>query len=123
MQRQDPDPGQLLAGDVAIEAAEKLVAAADGEKRCVTLDGLAQLLRLAREVVRDERLLAVLPAADVVEVDLPDRNRVVHADRAQLEFVAAAGRPLREHGDVAAVGVDVEVVRIEVPDPDLHVAQ
>ena len=73
--------------------------------------------------MRDERLLAVLAAADVIEVDLADRHRVAHADRAHVELVAAAGGSLRKHGDVPAVGVDVEVVRVEVPDADLHAAQ
>ena len=48
VQRQDPDPRQLLACDVAVEAAEQLVAAADGEERRAVVDRLAQRVRLAR---------------------------------------------------------------------------
>ena len=70
VQRQQPDPGQLDARDVAIEAPEQLVAAADGQERGAALDGLAERLALRGEVVRDELLLAVLAAADVEEVDL-----------------------------------------------------
>ena len=81
VQRQQADPRLLLAGDVAVEAAEQLVAAADGEERRAGLDRLAERRRLAGEVVRDERLLAVLAAADVEEVDLAGRDLVVHADR------------------------------------------
>ena len=66
--------------------------------------------------MRDQSLLAILAAADVEEVDLADRYRVAHPDRPHVELVAAQGGALREHGDVAAVGVDVQVVRIEMPD-------
>ena len=43
-----PIPGQLLARDVAVEAAEQLVPAADGEERRVVLDRLAERVRLLR---------------------------------------------------------------------------
>ena len=66
--------------------------------------------------MRDERLLAILAAADVEEVDLAGRDRVAEPDRAHVELVAARRGALREHGDVAAVGVDVQVVGIEMPD-------
>ena len=39
-----------------------------------------------------------------------------------VELVAAGASTFREDGDVAAVGVDVQVVRVEVPDADLHAA-
>ena len=82
VQRQQPDPGQLVAGHVAVEAAEQLVAAADGEERRRRLRRVAQRAALRDEIGRDERLLAVLAAADVEEVDLragtgspmPDRD-------------------------------------------------
>ena len=79
-------------------------------------------LRLLDEIVRDERLLAILPAADVEEVDLTRRHRIPHADRQHLELVAALRARSREDGDVAAVGVDVQVVGIEMADADLHAA-
>ena len=81
-----------------------------------------QRLGLRGEVGRDERLLAVLAAADVEEVDLARRHAVAHPDRAHVELVAARRRALGQHGDVPAVGVDVQVVRIEVADPDPHAA-
>jgi hypothetical protein len=74
VEREQADPRLLDARDVPVEAAEQLVAAADGEEGGALLDGLAQRLRLRREVVRDERLLAVLAAADVEEVDLAGRD-------------------------------------------------
>ena len=41
VQRQQPDPRQIDARDVAVEAPEELVAAADGQERRAALDGLA----------------------------------------------------------------------------------
>ena len=117
-----PTPGQLRAGDVAVEAPEQLIAAADREQRRAVLDRLAERLRLAGEVGGDERLLAVLPAADVVEVDGARLHRVAEPDRLDVELVPAPARPLREHRDVAPVGVDVQVVGVEVADADLDPA-
>ena len=122
MQRQEPDPGQLRSGDVAIETPEQLVAAAHGEERSTRVGRCAQRLGLLEEVARDERLLAVLAAADIEEVDLAGGHRVAHPDRAHLELVAAQPGALGEHGDVPAVGVDIQVVRIQVADPDSHAA-
>ena len=116
-------PGSSSPRDVAVEAAEQLVAAADGEERRAALDRLAQRVRLRREVVRDERLLAVLAAADVEEVDLAGGHGVAACrSRRTSSSWPRAPRALGEHGDVAAVGVDVQVVGIEVADADLHAA-
>ena len=43
---------------------------------------------------------------------------VADADGLDSELEAPCGRPVLEHGDVAAVGVDVQVLGIQVPDPD-----
>ena len=118
LEREEADAGHVLAVEAAIAAAEQLVAAADREHGRSAVDRLVQRLRLPREILRDEQLLAVLAAADVVEVVLARHDRVAHPERGHLELVAAPGRPPREHRDVAAVGVDVQVVRIEVPDAD-----
>ncbi len=122
VQRQQPDPGQLLARHVPIETPEQLVAATHREKCSPRLCFLVQRGRLLSEVAGDERLLAVLAASDVVQVDLACRHRLVHADRAHVELVAAQPGALGQHRDVPAVGVDVQVVRVEVADPDSHAA-
>ena len=118
LEREEADAGHVLAVEAAVAAAEQLVAAADREHGRASLDRLVQRLRLPHEILRDEQLLSILPAADVVEVVLARHDRVAHPERRHLELVAAPRRPPREHGDVAAVGVDVEVVRIEVADAD-----
>ena len=69
VEREEADARQLGAVAVAVEAAEQLVAAADGEdapRRPSTAARSAVGLR--GEVDRDERLLAVLAAADVEQV-------------------------------------------------------
>ena len=116
--REQADARLLDAVGVEVEAAEQLVAAADGEQRRAVRDFRPQRVALGGEVGRDQRLLAVLAAADVEEVDLAARHVVARPDRAHVELVPAPARPALEHGDVAAVGVDVEVVRVEVADDD-----
>ena len=112
LERQEADARHVLAVEAAVAAAEQLVAAAHGEERGATAEhGLLQRLRLRGEVLGHEQLLAVLAAADVVEVVRAGDDRVVHAERGHVELVPAPGRAAREHGDVAAVGIDVEVVR------------
>ena len=122
LEREDPGALQVRAGAVAIEAAEQLIAAADGEQGGAAVERGADLLGAGGEVGGDERLLAVLAAADVEEVVLAGDEAVAEADRAHLELVAAPRRPPGEDRHVAAVGVDVQVVGIEVADDDLHAA-
>jgi hypothetical protein len=123
VQRKQPHARQLLAVREAVEAAEQLVAAADGQ------DGRAagrcgeQRVALALEVVRDERLLAILAPADVQQVVHAGLQRVLGRNGLDLELVPAPCGATFEHGDVPAVGVDVQIVRVEVPDDDLHAAR
>ncbi len=119
--REQPDAGKLRAAALAVEAPEQLVAAADGEQRGAVLYGLDQPV-LASEIGRDQRLLPVLAAADVEEVVLAGPHVQADADRVHVELVPAPSRPTGEDGDVPTVGVDVQVVRIEVRDPDPHAA-
>ena len=112
--------GERLALLVEIAAPEELVAAADGEQCCARVDGLLDRGTLPDEIRGDQRLLAVLAAADVEQVVLAGADLVADGDRRHLELVPAERRPPREDRDVAAVGVDVEVVGIQMPDADLH---
>src|SRR5204863_6817444 len=100
VQRQQADPRQLDARHVAVEAPEELVAAADRQRSRTTLDRLAQRRLFRDEVARHERLLAVLAAADVEQVDVADGHSVADADPAHVELVSAYPRALREDGDV-----------------------
>ena len=72
--------------------------------------------RPAVEVGRDQRLLAVLAAAHVEQIVRPGSSGL-RADRGDHELDARAAAPRRvEHGDVPPVGVDVQVVGVEVAD-------
>src|SRR5439155_10867213 len=121
--REEADAGQIVAGHPLVAAPEQLVAPADREQRRAALDRRVDGTRLAREIFRDDRLLAVLPAADVEEVVRPGLEGAAQADGLHLQPVPAPRRAPLEHGDVAAVGVDVQVVRIQVPDADPHAAR
>ena len=112
-----PHPGS------SVEPSEQLVAAADGEDGGAAGDRFRERGPFGGDVGRDQGLLAVLAAADVVEVDLAGPNVIADADCGHLELVPASRRALREDRDVAAVGVDVQVVRVEVSNPDLHAAR
>ena len=104
----------------AVAPPEQLVAATDGQHRGAGVDGSAQVVSPCRQVGRDERLLTVLAATDVDEVVRPRLERVTGLDARHLERMPSECSAPREHGDVAAVGIDVEVVRIEVGDRDPH---
>ena len=118
LQREHPGAREVAAVAVAVAAAEELVAAADGECRGATGDPLPKPFALRSEVVCDQGLLAVLSAADVVEVVCPGLDRVSDPDGAHLELEAAGRGAALEDRHVPAIGVDVQVVGIEVTDPD-----
>ena len=97
LERQQPDTRHVLAVEAAVAAAEQLVAAADREERGAAFEhGLLERLGLRREVLRDEQLLAVLAAADVVEIVLAGDDRVVHAEGAHREVVSSERGAARE---------------------------
>src|SRR4029077_7212702 len=120
--RQQPNARQLVTALVAIEVTEELIAAAHRQRRGSALDRLVQGGAQRCQSRRDQLLLAVLAAAHVEEVVLAGAHAVVRAERPHLELVPPPGGPLRQNGDVAAVGVDVQVVREEVADDEPHAA-
>ena len=68
VQREETDTRQLGSITVAVEVPEQLVAAADSEQRRSAGHRRAEALALGGEIDSDQRLLAVLAAADVDEV-------------------------------------------------------
>ena len=84
VQRQQACAGQLDAPQVAVGRTEQLIAAADCEEGSGALDRVAQGLGARGEVGRDELLLAVLAATDVVEVVLAGRDRFSHSQCGHL---------------------------------------
>ena len=121
LQREEPGALEPAAARIAIAAAEKLVAAAHGEQGGSPLDLRRQRAALLRQIGGDERLLAVLAAADVVEVASGRLDPVAEPDCTHLQLVPPPCCTLPQHCDVAAIRVDVQVVGIEVADDDRHV--
>ncbi len=68
------------------------------------------------EIRCDERLLAILASTDVQEVVRARVELVADPDRPHVELVSTKRRTTREDGDVAAIGVDVQVVGVQVTD-------
>ena len=122
MQREEPDAGQFVAALVPIRASQELVAAADGQEGRAVCHRGPQPVSERSERGRDQLLLAVLAAPDVEQIVLALRKRTAGTERPHLELVPAPRRAAREHRDVPAVGVDVQVIRKEVPDDELHAA-
>jgi hypothetical protein len=89
LEREEAGAGEVVAAVAAVAAPKELVAAADGEERGAALDRLAQRVAARGEVRRDERLLAVLPAADVEEVVGARLERVADRDGVDDELVPA----------------------------------
>ena len=83
--REDAGARLLDAVLVAVEAAEQLVAAADGEHGGAVVERGAEGAGARREVGRDEGLLAILAAADVEEIVVARHERIAEPDGANLE--------------------------------------
>ena len=89
---EDADPREVGPVEIAVRAAEELVAAAHREQRRARRHRLTHTARFREQVLCNERLFAVLPAADVEEVVLARFQRVADGDGSHLELVAAPGR-------------------------------
>jgi hypothetical protein len=109
--------GHLLAVAASIEAPEELVPAAHRERRRTAGDGIRDRRATSRKIGRDQRLLAILSAADVEEIDF-ERRWVARADRNDVELHGTPRSARCQHGDVPAIGVDVQIARVQVPDDD-----
>jgi len=117
------DARQVGTVEVTVGAPEELVPAADREHGGTFGDRLPYPCGLSDQVLCDERLFAVLAAADVEEVVLAGIERLSNRDGSHVELVTAPRRAPRQDRDVAAVRVDVQVVRVQMPDDDLHAAR
>ena len=128
---------------VAIEKDERCLAAlgeiaerVPGRLSIVSADALtlatAQLGGTVAETVREPHPLqdprGAAPAlrrgdAGVEEAVVTRPDGVPDAALPDAQLVAPPRCAAREHGDVAAVGVDVQIVGVEMPDPDDHAAR
>jgi len=118
--REECGSGEEGAVSRPVTAPEELVAAADGQHRDAALPRLPDRFGLRDQVGCDESLLAILAAADVQEVERGGIEGVSETDCRQDELVPPERCAPREDRDVAAIRVDVEVLGVEVADPNPH---
>ena len=113
----EADAGQPLVAEL-VAVAEQLVAAADAEDHRAALRGGVQRVALdGGEVLRAQRLVAVLAAAEVEEVVGVGVELLAEPRARQLEADPAPRAAPLEQQQVAAVGVDVHQVRVQRADP------
>ena len=118
---EEPGARHQRAVAAAVSPPEKLVPAAHGEQRGAPGDRVADLRR-PWPPGRERSASARDPGrrrcrggrAHPVGRARPARSGV------DDELVPSQRGPPGEHGDVSSVGVDVEVLGVEMPDPDLH---
>jgi hypothetical protein len=122
MQGKDARTRLISARAVAVEPTEQLIAAAHRKYRRSVCHGLGECGATCGQIWGHERLLAVLPAADVVEIGVR-RQLVTEPDRPHDELDATPPRALGEHREVAPVRVDVEVLGVQMRDDNVHAAR
>src|SRR5438094_1178308 len=86
---EDADARQVGAVKIAVRPPEELVSPADREQGRAGRRRFANTVRLFDQVLCDQRLLAVLAAADVEQIMLAWIQRVSDGDGPHLELVAA----------------------------------
>ena len=113
-----------LSGRRAVAVAQKLIPAADAEKRFPVLRRGADVLRApGAEIGEKHGLFKVLPAADEKEI-VP--GEIVRRAERQLRNGAADAapfQPLFHARDVAPVAVKIEHVRVQMADVQFHYSQ
>jgi hypothetical protein len=118
VQVHQPNPREPLVAEL-VRAPEQLIAAADGEHHRTMAGGGVQGIPLGgRHVVGDGDLVAILAAADVEEVMGVGLEALADGARGEREAEPAPLAACAQHGDVAAIGVDVHELRIERADAE-----
>ena len=112
----EPGARERLVAEL-VGVAEQLVAAADREDHRAAVGRRVQRVALdLGQVERAQLLVAVLAAADVVEVGAVGVELFAQTARLQLETDPAPAAAALEQQQVAAVGVDVHQVGIQRAD-------
>ena len=109
-----------VLADVAV--ACELVAAAHGEHGRAAGDRVVERRTVALEILGDEQLVAILAAADEVQVGLRQVELLADAQRTLLELEPAPLEPPAHDLHVAAVGVDREVLGVQLAEHEPHAA-
>ena len=122
LQVEQADARHLAAVLSHVAVPGELVAAAHREHRGAAGDGRVHGLAVPQQVLGDEQLVAILAAADQVQVGGLGVELLADPQRPLLELEAAPLEPPADDLDVAAVGVDREVLGIELAEHELHAA-
>ncbi len=111
-----PAPGQRLVSKL-VGVTEQLVAAAHGEDHRAAVGRGVQIGALAVcEVVRAQPLVAILAAADVVQIGARKVERLTDRGGCQLKIDPAPAAAPLEQQQVAAIGVDVHQLGVQRAD-------
>ena len=105
-----------------IAMAGQLVAAAHREHGRASRDGRMQRPAVALQILGHEHLVAILAAADQVEVGRRRVERLADSQRPLLQLEPSPLEAPPDHLDVAAVRVDREVLGIQLAEHELHAA-
>ena len=109
----DAESGDRLVAEL-VAVAEQLIAAADGEQGGAVADRLGDRLTLARDQVGgDGALVPILAATDVDQVVSAGVEGLPGSGRRVLEADPAPLAALLKQGHVAAIRVDVHLLRVE----------
>src|SRR4051794_35639289 len=112
------DAAHLVTMVAAVDVAEQLVPPAYANHHRPLAHRRPQIGLPRKQVGNDEALVPVLAAAEVVDVGR--RQGIAGAAGQEVEADAAPAATPVEHGHVAPVGIDVQMLRIEMADAELH---
>jgi hypothetical protein len=114
-----PCAGHLTARDVTVRMPKQLIPATDRQQRASGFYEAAQCGPTSRDVRRYELLITILASADVDEIRLARKlSSVINGAHRKLN-ATPGGTPI-QHCDITAVGVDIEQLRVEMGDRQLH---
>ena len=96
--------------EVAVRTPEQLVAAAHSQHGRAAIDSGNDAVALRLQVLRNERLLTILAAADVEEIEVTLRDGVADAHRTNLELVSSLERALDRGLELTPAGDELVVL-------------
>ena len=99
-----------------VRTAEQLIAATDGKQRAAILNIGRDLVFLSEQFMCNRQLVAIGATAHHNDVGVGQVERLAHVDFVHTHGNAAPGAAAFERDNVAAVGVEVERIGIQVDD-------
>ena len=97
--------------------AQELITAAHPQHHRAVICRMAQWVGLVGQVFSDQHLVSILATAQVVEVAVGG-DGVADPDFCDFQRQPPPLQAAPEHRDVSPVGVDVQVIRVQMTQPD-----